>query len=49
MPLMRVQCIEYLSSRWREGYSGIQVIGRLNESSGFEIFDSGIFFLDRKI
>ena len=21
MPLMRVQCIEYLSSRWREGNS----------------------------
>ena len=29
VPLMRVQCIEYLSSRWREGYSGIQVMGEI--------------------
>ena len=29
LPLMRVQCIEYLSSRWREGYSGIQVMGEI--------------------
>ena len=49
MPLMRVQCVEYLSSRQRGGYSEIQVMRRSNESFGFEIFDSGIFFLDRKI
>ena len=41
---MRVQCVQYLSSRRRGGYSEIQVMGRSNESSGFEIFDSGIFF-----
>ena len=29
LPLMRVQCIEYLNSRWREGYSGIQVMGEI--------------------
>ena len=29
VPLMRVQCIEYLSSRWGEGYSGIQVMGEI--------------------
>ena len=44
LPLMRVQCVEYLSIRRRGGYSEIQVMGRSNESSGFEIFDSGIFF-----
>ena len=49
LPLMRVQCVQYLSSRRRGGYSEIQVMGGSNESSGFEIFYSGIFFLDRKI
>ena len=29
VPLMRVQCIKYLSCRWREGYSGIQVMGEI--------------------
>ena len=41
---MRVQCVQYLSSRRRGGYSEIQVMGRSNESSGLEIFDSGICF-----
>ena len=29
LPLMRVQCIKYLSSRWREECTGIQVMGEI--------------------